>query len=60
MFCRGGYFSFIPLCLRSANRFSNTPGNRNNNIGFRISITALSQAFTLKMPDSTGFNVLDV
>ncbi|MBU0656056.1 MAG: SUMF1/EgtB/PvdO family nonheme iron enzyme [Gammaproteobacteria bacterium] len=33
---RGGSWNNTPRNVRSANRNNNTPGNRNNNIGFRL------------------------
>ena len=36
---RGGSWSSKPRNLRSANRFRNSAGNRNNNLGFRIART---------------------
>ena len=38
---RGGSFNNNPQRLRSTNRNRNTPDNRNNNIGFRVSSTTL-------------------
>ncbi|WP_459992446.1 SUMF1/EgtB/PvdO family nonheme iron enzyme [Methylosoma difficile] len=34
---RGGSWNNKPRRLRSANRNRNTPDNRNNNVGFRLS-----------------------
>ncbi|MFN7056858.1 SUMF1/EgtB/PvdO family nonheme iron enzyme [Hyphomonas sp.] len=36
---RGGSWNNTPQNLRSANRNWNTPGNRNNNLGFRVAST---------------------
>ena len=41
---RGGSWNNTPQNLRSANRNRNTPGNRNNNTGFRIASTARGQS----------------
>jgi formylglycine-generating enzyme required for sulfatase activity len=37
---RGGSWNNNPQNLRSANRNHNPPGNRNNNVGFRLARTA--------------------
>ena len=39
---RGGSWNLNPAILRSANRFGNTPGNRNNINGLRLARTLLS------------------
>ncbi|MBF0143042.1 MAG: SUMF1/EgtB/PvdO family nonheme iron enzyme [Magnetococcales bacterium] len=36
---RGGSWNNNPANVRSANRNNNDPGNRNNNIGFRLAST---------------------
>jgi len=40
---RGGSWNNEPRNLRSANRNHNSPGNRNNNLGFRLASTGLRQ-----------------
>ncbi len=37
---RGGSWNNNPQNCRSANRNNNTPDNRNNNIGFRVVVSA--------------------
>ncbi|WP_229425770.1 SUMF1/EgtB/PvdO family nonheme iron enzyme [Lusitaniella coriacea] len=39
---RGGSWNNNPRNCRSANRNRNNPGNRNNNIGFRVACVAAS------------------
>jgi len=41
---RGGSWNNNPANLRAANRNRNTPDNRNNNIGFRVSSTTYGQS----------------
>ncbi|NJP12618.1 MAG: SUMF1/EgtB/PvdO family nonheme iron enzyme [Leptolyngbyaceae cyanobacterium RU_5_1] len=36
---RGGSWNNNPVNCRSANRNRNNPGNRNNNIGFRVVVS---------------------
>ena len=40
---RGGSWNNNPQNLRSANRNRNSPGNRNNNIGFRVASTPVAR-----------------
>ncbi len=40
---RGGSWNNNAVNLRSANRNNDSPGNRNNNIGFRLANTEYSQ-----------------
>lgn len=40
---RGGSWNNTPHNLRSANRNNNTPGNSNNNLGFRLASTESRQ-----------------
>ena len=39
---RGGSWNNAPVNCRSANRNRNTPDNRNNNLGFRVSLSSAS------------------
>lgn len=39
---RGGSWNNNPANVRCSNRNNNTPGNRNNNIGFRLSNTIIA------------------
>ncbi|MEO1622362.1 MAG: hypothetical protein AAFU53_15195, partial [Cyanobacteria bacterium J06632_3] len=56
---RGGSWNNNPRNCRSASRNNNTPGNRNNNIGFRVSCLATVAALQLQKLDFSGPELVD-
>ena len=54
---RGGSWNNNPRNVRSANRNRNSPGNRNNNLGFRLLRMRLCQEGTVQgwCPCAQGF-----
>jgi formylglycine-generating enzyme required for sulfatase activity len=54
---RGGSWNNTAQNLRSANRNNNSPGNRNNNNGFRVASTPAARIFGATAPRSAPWGV---
>ncbi|MGB6297547.1 MAG: SUMF1/EgtB/PvdO family nonheme iron enzyme [Rivularia sp. (in: cyanobacteria)] len=54
---RGGSWNNNPRNCRSANRNRNEPDNRNNNIGFRVVVSAASALRLSELPDGNLLGV---
>jgi RNA-directed DNA polymerase len=54
---RGGSWNNTPENLRSAYRNRNTPGNRNNNLGFRVGSTLFARAGATKVSPGEHLSV---